>query len=398
MSKRSNPNPNLSTDCAHAGGEDIPSENRPAVQPIYQTAVYEFADLTQVDEIWDGHKPGFIYGRYGSPNHTALEAIVAKLEGAESALASASGMASITLSLLSFLEAGDEVIVANDCYGGSVSLAAQDFPRFGITTRFVSTAKRNEIESAFTSKTKAMLVETLSNPLWNVVDVADLAGLCHRRGAKLIVDNTVATPYLVRPLAAGADAVVHSATKFLAGHDDVVAGVLAGSTNFITRARETAIRMGPSLSPFDAWLTVRGIKTFALRIERTCSNALTVAKYLKEHSVVQNVYYPGLETHPQHEIVRRTMRGIGGGMLSFELKGGSGTAGKFLKNLRLIRFAPTLGGVATTISHPATTSHRALTPDQRREAGITDSLLRLSVGIEEPEDLVLELQRALQTI
>jgi cystathionine beta-lyase/cystathionine gamma-synthase len=398
MSKRSNPNPNLSTDCAHAGGEDIPSENKPSVQPIYQTAVYEFADLTQVDEIWDGLKPGFIYGRYGSPNHTSLETIVAKLEGAESALASASGMASITLSLLSFLEAGDEVIVANDCYGGSVSLAAQDFRRFGITTRFVSTANRNEIETAFTSKTKAMLVETLSNPLWNVVDVADVAALCHRRGAKLIVDNTVATPYLVRPLAAGADAVVHSATKFLAGHDDVVAGVLAGSTNFIRRARETAICMGPSLSPFDAWLTVRGIKTFALRIERTCSNALAVAKYLKEHSAVQNVYYPGLQTHPQHEIVRRTMRGIGGGMLSFELKGGSGAAGKFLKNLRLIRFAPTLGGVATTISHPASTSHRALTADQRREAGITDSLLRLSIGIEEPEDLALELQRALQTI
>ena len=398
MTDDPNPTPKLSTDCAHAGGEDIPSENQPAVQPIYQTAVYEFSDLNQVDEIWDGHKPGFIYGRYGSPNHAALENIVAKLEGAESALASASGMASITLSLLSFLQAGDGVIVANDSYGGSVSLAARDFPRFGITTRFVSTSKRSEIEAAFTAKTRAMLVETLSNPLWNVIDVADIADLCHRRGAKLIVDNTVATPYLIRPLAAGADAVVHSATKFLAGHDDVVAGVLTGGVDFISRARETAIRMGPSLSPFDAWLTVRGIKTFALRIERMCSNALAVAKYLKEHAAVQNVYYPGLETHPQHEIIRRTMRGIGGGMVSFELKGDRGTAGKFLKNLTLIRFAPTLGGVTTTISHPASTSHRALTPDQRSDAGVTDSLLRLSIGIEEPEDLMVELQRALQTI
>ena len=398
MTDPSNPNPNLSTDCSHAGDEDAASENKPAVQPIYQTAVYEFADLTQVDEIWEGHKPGFIYGRYGSPNHATLENIVAKLEGAESALASASGMASITLSLLSFLQSGDEVIVANDSYGGSVSLAARDFPRFGITTRFVSTTNRNEIETAFTSKTKAMLVETLSNPRWNVVDVADVANLCHRSGAKLIVDNTVATPYLIRPLAAGADAVVHSATKFLAGHDDVVAGILTGDSDFIARARETAIRMGPSLSPFDAWLTVRGIKTFGLRIERTCSNALAVARYLREHSAVQNVYYPGLETHPQHEIVRRTMRGIGGGMVSFELRGGRGTVGKFLKNLKLIRFAPTLGGVTTTISHPATTSHRALTPDQRREAGVTDSLLRLSIGIEELDDLMVELQRALQTI
>jgi cystathionine beta-lyase/cystathionine gamma-synthase len=388
----------LSTDCAHAGGENVPSENNPAVQPIYQTSVYDFADLNQVDEIWEGRMPGFIYGRYGSPNHTALEKVVAKLEGGESALASASGMASITLSHLSFLEAGDEVIVANDSYGGSVSLASRDFPRFGITTRFVSTVKPGAIEAAFTTKTKAMLVETLSNPRWNVIDVAEIADLCHQRGAKLIVDNTVATPYLIRPLALGADAVVHSATKFLAGHDDVVAGILVGDSSLIARARETAIRMGPSLGPFDAWLTLRGIKTFALRIERACSNALAVAKYLKEHSAVQNVYYPGLETHPQHEIIRRTMRGIGGGMVSFELKNGRDNVEKFLKNLSLIRFAPTLGGVTTTISHPATTSHRALTPAQRAEAGVSDSLLRLSIGIEEPEDLMAELQQALQTI
>jgi len=398
MGDRSNPNQNLSTECAHAGGENVPSENNPAVQPIYQTSVYDFADLTQVDEIWEGRMPGFIYGRYGSPNHTALENIVAKLEGGESALASASGMASIALSLLSFLEAGDEVIVANDSYGGSVSLAARDFPRFGITTRFVSTVKPGGIEAAFTTKTKAMLVETLSNPRWNVIDVGEISDLCHRRGAKLIVDNTVATPYLIRPLSLGADAVVHSATKFLAGHDDVVAGILVGNSDLIARARETAIRMGPSLGPFDAWLTVRGIKTFALRIERVCSNALAVAKYLKEHAAVPNVYYPGLETHPQHEIVRKTMRGIGGGMVSFELKGGRDKVETFLKNLSLIRFAPTLGGVTTTISHPATTSHRALTAAQRAEAGVSDSLLRLSIGIEDSEDLMAEMQRALQTI
>ena len=388
----------LATDCAHAGGEEIPSENNPAVQPIYQTSVYDFSDLTQVDEIWEGRKPGFIYGRYGSPNHAALENIVAKLEGAESALASASGMASIMLSLLSFLQVGDEVIVANDSYGGSVSLAARDLPRFGITARFVSTAKVSGIEAAFTTKTKAMLVETLSNPLLNVIDLGEVADLCHRKGAKLIVDNTVATPYLIRPLTLGVDAVVHSATKFLSGHDDVIAGILAGGSDFIARARETAIRMGPSLGPFDAWLTVRGIKTFALRIERTCSNALAVAKYLKEYPAVQNVYYPGLEAHPQHEIIRKTMRGIGGGMVSFELKGSRDTAGNFLKNLSLIRFAPTLGGVTTTISHPASTSHRALPPAQRAEAGVSDSLLRLSMGIEEPEDLMAELQQALQTI
>ena len=393
-----NPNPKISTDCAHAGEEEIPSENAPAVMPIYQTAVYEFGDLDQLDEILEGRKPGFFYGRYGVPNHAALENIVAKLEGAESALASASGMASIALALLAFLQAGDEVIVANDSYGGSVSLAARDLPRFGINSRFVPTTSMSAIESAFSSRTKLMLVETLSNPLWNVIDVAQVAELCHRHGAKLVVDNTVATPYLIHPLAMGADAVVHSATKFLGGHDDVIAGILAGSSEFVGRAREMAIRMGPSLGPFDAWLTLRGIKTFALRIERMCSNALAVAGYLEKHPGVEKVYYAGLESHPQHEIVRRTMRGLGGGMVSFELKGSGLAAANFVKNLKLIRFAPTLGGVSTTISLPARTSHRALTPAQRAEAGVSDNLLRLSIGIEEHADLVDELERVLQTI
>jgi cystathionine beta-lyase/cystathionine gamma-synthase len=387
--------PKLSTLCAHAGGEAVPSENSSAVMPIYQTAVYDFADLGQVDEIWEGRKPGFIYGRYGLPNHAVLENAVAKLERAENALAVASGMAAITLSLLSFLEAGDEVIVANDSYGGSVSLAAHDLPRLGITTRFVSMANLKSVEPLFSPKTKAVLAETLSNPLWNVVDVRALAELCHRQGSVLIVDNTVATPYLVQPIVLGANAVVHSATKFLGGHDDVIAGILAGSAGFIGRAREMAIRTGPSLGPFDAWLTVRGMKTFALRIERICSNALAVARYLEAHPAVQKVHYPGLESHPQWEIVRRTMRGIGGGMISFELKGSGEAVATFLKKLDFIRFAPTLGGVTTTVTHPASTSHRALTAAQRAEAGISDKLLRLSIGIEDPEDLFAEFDKAL---
>jgi cystathionine beta-lyase/cystathionine gamma-synthase len=387
--------PKLSTLCAHAGGEAVPSENSSAVMPIYQTAVYDFADLGQVDEIWEGRKPGFIYGRYGLPNHTVLENAVAKLEKAENALATASGMAAITLSLLSFLKSGDEVIVANDSYGGSVSLAAHDLPRFGVTARFVSMANLKSVESVFSPKTKAVLAETLSNPLWNVVDVGALAELCHSHGSMLIVDNTVATPYLLQPIVLGADVVVHSATKFLGGHDDVIAGILAGSAGFIARAREMAIRTGPSLGPFDAWLTVRGMKTFALRIERICSNALAIAKYLETQPGVQKVYYPGLESHPQRETVRRTMRGIGGGMISFEFKGSGETVATFLQKLDLVRFAPTLGGVTTTITHPASTSHRALTAAQRAEAGISDKLLRLSIGIEDPDDLIAELDRAL---
>jgi len=391
--------PHLSTYCAHAGAADLPSQNAPAVMPIYQTSVYEFGDLEELDAVWEGKKPGFIYGRYALPNHAALENIVAKLEQGEGAIASASGMASIVVALWALLQSGDEVVVANDSYGGTLSLAARDFPRFGITSRFVPTTKMAEIEAAFSSRTKVLLLETLSNPLWNVIDVSGVAKLCRRKGVKLLVDNTVATPYLVCPLALGADAVIHSATKFLGGHHDVTAGILVGSGEFIAGARESAIRLGACLAPFEAWLTVRGIKTFALRMGRVCSSALEVANHLEKHSKVRTVFYPGLESHPQRDIVRRTMKGLGGGMLSFELKEGSvRSAENFVKNLELIRLAPSLGGVTTTISHPAKTSHRSLTPAQRAEAGISDTLLRLSIGIEEPEDIVAELDRVLDVI
>lgn len=389
---------NISTDCAHAGEEEVHSESTPSVMPIYQTAVYDFADLEKVDDIWEGRKPGFIYGRFGLPNHVALENIVAKLEQGEAAIASASGMGSIVVALWTLLRSGDEVVVANDSYGGTLSLAAKDFPRLGITSRFVPTTNIAAIEAGFSAKTKALLVETLSNPLWNVVDVGQISELCRRKSVKLLVDNTVATPYLIRPLSLGADAVLHSATKFLGGHHDVTAGILAGNREFITRAREVAIRLGASLAPLDAWLTVRGIKTFALRMERICSNALAVAKFLEKHSKVQRVYYPGLESHPQHDIVRRTMKGLGGGMVSFELKGNARTTAKFVKNLRLIRFAPSLGGVTTTISHPAKTSHRSLAAAHRSEVGISDTLLRLSIGIEDPADISRELERVLEEV
>lgn len=388
----------MSTDCAHAGGEELQSESTPSVMPIFQTSVYDFPDLEIVDEVFEGKKPGFIYGRYGLPNHVALENIIAKLEKAEGAIASASGMGSIVVALWTLLGSGDEVMVANDSYGGTLSLASRNLPRLGITPRFVPTTNVPAIEAAFSGKTKALLVETLSNPLWNVVNVAELADLCHRKGVKLLVDNTVATPYLICPLTMGADAVIHSATKFLGGHHDVTAGLLAGGKEFVARAREVAIRLGASLAPLDAWLTVRGLKTFTLRMERICSNALQVAMFLEKHPKIRRVYYPGLATHPQYDIVGRTMKGLGGGMVSFELKGEMRAAETFVKNLKLIRFAPSLGGVTTTISHPAKTSHRSLTPAQRAEAGISDTLLRLSIGIEEAGDIVDELERALITV
>ena len=228
-----------------------------------------------------------------------------------------------------------------------------------------------------------------------MIDVQQIAELCRRKGVKLIVDNTVATPYLICPLTMGADIVVHSATKFLGGHHDVTAGLLVGNREFISRARDVAIRLGASLAPFDAWLTVRGIKTFSLRMERICANALGAARFLEQHPRVRRTYYPGLESHPQFSIVRRTMKGLGGGMVSFEADGGLEAVESFVRNCRMIRFAPSLGGVTTTVTHPAKTSHRSLSAAQRAETGISDTLLRLSIGIEGLDDILEELERAL---
>ena len=396
MAESTKPNKaQFSTDCAHAGDETVPSENAPAVMPIYQTSVYDFPDLDVVDNVWEGKQSGYIYGRYGLPNTTALEKIVAKLEKGEAALASSSGMASITVAFTTLLQSGDEVVVAQDSYGGTVSLAAKELPRFGITPKLVTDTRPQAIQTVLSSKTKALIVETISNPLWNVVDVPALVEVCRGKGVKLLVDNTSATPYLIRPLTMGADVVIHSATKFLGGHHDVTAGILVGSSEFISRARDIAIRLGPSLAAFDAWLAVRGIKTLALRMERACANAVEVARFLQAHRGVRHVFYPGLDSHPQHELVRRTMNGNGGAMLSFDMKGDIKTAEMFVKKLDMIRFAPSFGGLTTTISHPAKTSHRSLSPAQRAEVGITDTLMRLSLGIEDAEDITRDLDNAL---
>jgi cystathionine beta-lyase/cystathionine gamma-synthase len=385
----------LATDCAHAGDDAIASRSTPAVMPIYQTSVYDFPDLDVVDNVWDKKQDGYIYGRYGLPNTTALENAVARLERGEAALASASGMASIMVAFTTLLKAGDEVLVAQDSYGGTVSLSAKELPRFGITPRLITDTRPSAVATALNPRTKALIVETFSNPLWNVVDVPALAEVCRAKAVTLVVDNTSATPCIIRPLELGADVVMHSATKFIGGHHDVTAGILVGSQDFINRARDSAIRLGPSLAAFDAWLAVRGIKTLALRMERSCMSALAVARFLAKHAHVRRVYYPGLETHPGHEIVRRTMNGNGGAMLSFDIKGDIRDTGTFVKKLSMIRFAPSFGGLTTTISHPAKTSHRSLTPAQRAEVGIGDTLIRLSVGIEDVEDIVGELSDAL---
>ena len=386
----------LSTLSVHGAGtgDEGPSPSTPTAPPIYQTSVYSFPDLASLDAVQDGTARGYMYGRYGLPNHTALERAVAALEGAEAAVACASGMGAIAAALLAALSGGGKVAAAREVYGGTYGLL-EELGRFGVGTTWVDAGNIPEVEAALGEGCRLLLVETLSNPLVRVADLPALAAAAHRAGALLLVDNTFATPCLCRPLAHGADAVVHSATKFLGGHSDLTAGVLVGTASFIREARRVAMRFGPTLGPHDAWLAVRGMKTLSLRMARSCENALALATFLAGHPNVAAVHYPGLPSHPGHPLARRLLMGGFGGVLAFELRGGLEAADALVKALRLITLVPSLGGVATTLSHPVKTSHRDLSPAERERLGVRDGLLRLSVGIEDAADLTADLAEAL---
>jgi cystathionine beta-lyase/cystathionine gamma-synthase len=391
----------LSTLSVHGAGPGTDAErlgpSTPTVQPIYQTSVYTFPDLPSLDAVQEGTAEGYIYGRYGLPNHTALERAVAALEGGEAALACASGMGATAAALLAALSGGGKVAAARDVYGGTYGLL-EELGRFGVKTTWIDAGKMAEVEAALADGCRLLLVETISNPLVRVADLPALAAAAHRAGAFLLVDNTFATPCLCRPLSLGADAAYHSATKFLGGHSDLTAGVLVGAAAFIREARRVAIRFGPTLGPHDAWLAVRGIKTLSLRMARTCENARALATFLARHPKVGAVHYPGLASHPDHAVAERVLRGGSGGVLAFELRGGLAAADALVKALRLIALVPSLGGVATTLSHPLKTSHRGLSPEERERLGVRDGLLRLSVGIEDAPDLTADLARALTTV
>lgn len=385
----------LSVHGARPGTEaERPASSTPTVQPIYQTSVFTFPDLASLDAVQDGTHPGYMYGRYGLPNHAALERAVAALEGGEAALACASGMGATAAALLAALSGGGKVAAACDVYGGTYGLL-EELGRFGVGTRWVDAGNLAEVEAALREGCRLLLVETLSNPLVKVADLPALAAAAHRGGALLLVDNTFATPCLCRPLRHGVDAVVHSVTKFLGGHSDLTAGVLVGTASFIREARRVAMRFGPTLGPHDAWLAVRGMKTLSLRMVRTCENAMALATFLASHPKVAAVHYPGLASHPDHVLAGRVLTGGFGGVLAFELKGGLQAADALVKSLRLITLVPSLGGVATTLSHPAKTSHRGLSAAERERLGVRDGLLRLSVGIEDAPDLTADFAQAL---
>jgi cystathionine beta-lyase/cystathionine gamma-synthase len=376
------------------GGRDVPSASRPLTPPIYQTSVFVFEDLQTADAVWEGARAGFVYGRFGTPNHAMLEHMIATLEGAESAVACASGMAATTAICAGLLRPGDHLVAARDLYGSTTALLAQEGQRLGIETTFVDATDTGRILDAVRPTTRAIYVEALSNPLLRLVDLDGLAPLA-ARGVILIVDSSLASPAVLRPMEHGASLVVHSATKFIGGHGDLTAGVVAGSRALIEPIRASAIRIGLNLGPFDAWLAARGLRTLYVRLARQCANALEIARWLESRSTVRRVYYPGLDSHPQRSLAKALLPTGAGAMVSFDLDGGRRAVERMASRLRLIEFAPSFGDLATTWSYPAGTSHRSVPEADKRAAGIGDGLVRLSVGIEAVEDLIDDLSEAL---
>jgi cystathionine gamma-synthase len=377
------------------GGRDVASASRPLTAPIYQTNVYVFEDMDTVESVWEHKKPGFVYGRYGTANHTMLEDLVAALEGAEAAVACASGMGATTALLFGLFERGDHVVAARDLYGTTVAFLGDEGRRLGIATDFVDATDAAAILAALRDKTRAVFVEAISNPLLRLVDLPAIAGELSRRRIELIVDASMASPAVLRPLEHGASIVMHSLTKFISGHGDVTGGLVLGRTDAMARVRDAMIRAGTNLGPFDAWLATRGARTLAVRLERQSASALALAAFLERHPAVARVYHPGLPSHPQHALARRLMPRIQGAMLSFDLRGGALAVEGLMTRAKLSEFAPSFGDVATTWTYPTRTSHRRVSAEEQAAMGIGPGLVRVSVGLEDVNDLIADFDQAL---
>jgi cystathionine gamma-lyase len=368
----------------HAGQEADPTTGATVV-PIYATSTYTQAAPGQ-------HK-GYEYSRSGNPTRTALETCLAALEGGERGLAFASGLAATT-AVFSILKPGDEVVAAADLYGGTYRLLERVFKPWGLSARYTEEASPAGFAQLITPKTKLIWIETPTNPLLQILDIAAIAELAHKAGALLAVDNTFASPYLQQPLLLGADLVIHSTTKYLGGHSDVIGGAVIGGREVLQPIAFYQNAAGAVPGPLDAWLTLRGIKTLAIRMERHSANAARLAAWLAEQPQVQRVYYPGLANHPGHAIARRQMRDFGG-MISVRLKAGKEAALHMLTSTKLFSLAESLGGVESLIGHPATMTHASIPSEIRQTRGVDDGLVRLSVGIEDVDDLQEDLRMAL---
>jgi cystathionine gamma-lyase len=374
----------FSTRAIHAGQDADPTTGATVV-PIYATSTYTQEGL--------GRHKGYEYSRTGNPTRTALETCLAALEGGERGLAFASGLAA-TAAVLSLLRPGDEVAAAADLYGGTYRILERVYRPWGLVTRYTDDPAPSSFARIITPATKLVWVETPTNPLLQILDIAAIAEQAHKVGALLAVDNTFASPYLQQPLALGADLVVHSTTKYLGGHSDVVGGAVIGRGELLQPIAFHQNAAGGVPGPFDAWLTLRGIKTLAVRMERHSANALALAEWLTGQPEIARVYYPGLASHPGHDLARRQMRSFGG-MISIRLKGGKEAVQRFVSRTRLFSLAESLGGVESLVCHPATMTHASIPAELRQARGVDDGLLRLSVGIEDVDDLREDLRQAL---
>jgi cystathionine beta-lyase/cystathionine gamma-synthase len=365
-----------------------PQSTLPASPPIYTASVYRCASPENAASVLAGESAGYVYSRDGHPNADLLAEKCRELHGAERAVVCGSGMSALAAAALSQLASGDHLIVSNQLYGRSSQLLTSELGRLGITGDLVDTCDLSATAAAFTPATRLVVVETITNPLLRVSDLAALAELAHARGARLLVDNTFASPVLCRPLDLGADLVVESLTKIMNGHSDVLLGLFCGRVACWERVPQVLTTWGLSSSPFDCWLAARGLGTLALRIERAASNALAAAGFLSAQSPVEQVHFPGLPGHPDHGLAARQLGGRFGHMVTFALAGGRPAAGRFISAARRIAFCPSLGDLSTTLSHPASTSHRTLSAEAREAQGIGEGTIRLSVGIESPEAVI----------
>ena len=388
----------LHTLAVHAARPATGEPSIPSVPAIELSVSYRATHASDLHAMLGGELAGPSYSRYGSPTVEALERALAALEGVTTARATASGMAAIHLAiLLSGVQAGETILAAQDCYGATFALLEQVLQPLGMRVAFVDATDLAVVRAALSvHHPRALLVEPVSNPLLKIADLPALASLVHDHGAQLIVDATFVTPYLLQPFALGADIVVHSLTKYLAGHDDVLGGVVLAREEYAAKLRQLLILTGANLDPHAAYLALRGLRTLPLRMREHCQNAAIVAEALSQHPLIERVYYPGLAEHPQHALATELLDNRFGGMIAFDLRNGERAAvERFFDALQMILPVTTLGGVASQILYPALSSHRALPVERRRELGVGDGLVRLSVGIEAAEDILADLDQAL---
>lgn len=370
--------------------------NPPFVLPLYQSAGWVFASLDEVDAVYEGREPGTVYGGSGVPNHKALEAHLCSLHGTQSAIVTAAGMSAFVAVLLQLTHAGARVVAAGDLYGNTSRLLG-DLTKFGVTTHTVDACDIDQVRAALREPARLLIVETISNPRLRVADLEALARLAHEHGTLIVVDNTLASPYHCRPAAHGCDIVIESITKFLGGHHDIVLGCVTGPQALIEPLRLPAARAGLISAPFDSWLAQRSLTTLGVRLAHSSASALTIAGWLARHPKVAAVHYPGLPDDASHAVAKRTLDAGFGSVVSFEVAPDRAAVDKLIAGLD-IRLVLSFGGVATTLAHPATSSHRSLEPAQRAALGIHDGFVRLSVGLEPEGDIIADLEQGLAAV